>query len=89
MQLYAGLDVSMDETSICIVDRDGKIKECRTATEPAAMCPLLMATRIASTALVSMPRRSHHGCSPSCVGEVAGDRGRSRPHAEGIVGPMQ
>jgi predicted NBD/HSP70 family sugar kinase len=29
MQLYAGLDVSMDETSICVVDRDGKIiKEC-------------------------------------------------------------
>ena len=38
MQLYAGLDVSMDETSICIVDRDGKIiKECRTETEPMAI----------------------------------------------------
>jgi transposase len=38
MQLYAGLDVSMDETSICIVDRDGKIiKECKAATEPAAI----------------------------------------------------
>lgn len=36
--LYAGLDVSMDETSICIVDRDGKIiKECKADTEPAAI----------------------------------------------------
>src|SRR3974390_786119 len=38
MQLYAGLDVSMDETSICVVDRDGKIiKECKADTEPAAI----------------------------------------------------
>lgn len=38
MQLYAGLDVSMDETSICIVDRDGKIiKECRTETDSMAI----------------------------------------------------
>jgi len=38
MQLYAGLDVSMDETSICIVDRDGKIiKQCTAETEPAAI----------------------------------------------------
>src|SRR3974377_365662 len=37
MQLYAGLDVSMDETSICVVDRGGKIiKECKADTEPAA-----------------------------------------------------
>jgi len=38
MQLYAGLDVSMDETSICVVDHDGKIiKECKAETEPAAI----------------------------------------------------
>ena len=37
MELFVGLDVSMDETSICVVDRDGKIiKECKAATDPAA-----------------------------------------------------
>lgn len=38
MNLYAGLDVSMEETSICVVDRDGKIvKECKTATDPTSI----------------------------------------------------
>jgi transposase len=38
MELFVGLDVSMDETSICVVDRDGKIiKECKAATDPAAI----------------------------------------------------
>jgi hypothetical protein len=32
IRLYAGLDVSMDETSICVVDRDG-IKEFQATTE--------------------------------------------------------
>ncbi len=38
MELYVGLDVSMVETSICVVDRNGKIiKECKAATEPEAI----------------------------------------------------
>ena len=38
MELFVGLGVSMDETSICVVDRDGKIiKECKAATDPAAI----------------------------------------------------
>lgn len=42
MELFAGLDVSLDETSICVVDRDGKVlKECKTATEPEAICAVL------------------------------------------------
>ena len=46
MELFVGLDVSMDETSICVVDRDGKIiKECKAATDPAAMRLLLIQRR--------------------------------------------
>jgi predicted NBD/HSP70 family sugar kinase len=35
-EYHVGLDVSLDETSVCVVDQDGKVlKECKAATEPA------------------------------------------------------
>ena len=35
MEYFAGLDVSMDETHICVVDRDGSmILETRATTSP-------------------------------------------------------
>ena len=35
MEYFAGLDVSMEETHVCVVDRDGKvILETRTPTAP-------------------------------------------------------
>jgi transposase len=38
MELYAGLDVSLAETSICIVDADGKVaREAKVASEPDAL----------------------------------------------------
>lgn len=38
MDLYAGLDVSLDETSICIIDADGKIvHETKVPSEPEAI----------------------------------------------------
>ncbi len=38
MEYFAGLDVSMDETHICVVDRDGVVVlERKTATSPAAI----------------------------------------------------
>ena len=44
MELYVGLDVSMDETSICVVDRNGKIiKECKATTDPTAIHSALKA----------------------------------------------
>jgi len=47
MELYVGLDVSMDETSICVVDRDGKIiKECKAATDPEAIALKAYADRL-------------------------------------------
>ena len=36
MQHYVGLDVSVKETSVCIVDKAGKvIREVKVATKPA------------------------------------------------------
>ena len=38
MELYVGMDVSLEETSICVIDDDGEIVYEGTVTsEPAAM----------------------------------------------------
>jgi transposase len=43
MKQYVGLDVSMKETSICIVDKEGEvIREVKVATEPTAIVAVLM-----------------------------------------------
>ena len=42
MQYYAGLDVSVKETSVCIVNKAGKvIREIKVATQPAAILAAL------------------------------------------------
>src|SRR3954449_5402972 len=43
MDHFAGLDVSVNETSVCIVDDTGRIvREVRVASEPDALLPLLI-----------------------------------------------
>jgi transposase len=38
MELCVGLDVGLEETSICVIDRDGKVvRETTVSTEPAAI----------------------------------------------------
>ena len=38
MTHFAGLDVSLDETAICVVDEEGRIvKEARVPSEPEAL----------------------------------------------------
>ena len=42
MNHYAGLDVSLGETAICMVDAEGRIvKEARAASEPEALITAL------------------------------------------------
>ena len=42
MDHFAGLDVSVNETSVCIVDDTGKImREAKVASEPEALLPVL------------------------------------------------
>jgi transposase len=44
LELYAGLDVSAAETSVCVVDADGKvIRETKVPTEPEAIIAALAA----------------------------------------------
>jgi transposase len=46
MKKYAGLDVSMEETSICVIDGDGEvIAEGKVASEPGALARYLEAWR--------------------------------------------
>ena len=48
MKYFAGLDVSMEETSVCIVNQDGAVvREGRAATDPAAINDYLKATGFA------------------------------------------
>jgi hypothetical protein len=45
MRYFAGLDVSLEETSICIVDETGRIvKEARALSDPQALCEALKGT---------------------------------------------
>src|SRR5262249_21962740 len=42
MDHFAGLDVSVNETSVCIVDDTGRIvREVKVASEPEALLPVL------------------------------------------------
>jgi transposase len=44
MKFYAGLDVSLEETAICVVDENGVIlKEGTVASEPASIVTWLEA----------------------------------------------
>jgi predicted NBD/HSP70 family sugar kinase len=45
MKYFAGLDVSLEETAICVVDETGRIvKELRAASEPEALVAALQET---------------------------------------------
>src|SRR3954451_21207312 len=47
LELYAGLDVSVAETSVCVVDADGEvIRETKVPTEPEAIIAALAAAGV-------------------------------------------
>jgi transposase len=52
MDYFAGLDVSVKETSVCIVDDAGKIvREARVASEPEALLQVVTNTTESDAAL--------------------------------------
>jgi hypothetical protein len=64
IQYYVGLDISVKETSVCIIDKAGKvIREVRVATEPVAIFAVLTEEPLAieRIALRRDPYRS--GCT--------------------------
>ena len=72
MDHFAGLDVSVKETSVCIVDDTGKIvREVKVASEPEALLAVLKNPATASSELDWKPGRCRNGYTarspkPSC-----------------------
>ncbi len=83
MQHYVGLDVSVNETSVCIVDKAGKvIREVKVATEPVAILAapagnLTCRALSSMCALPSWPLRSE----PRILGFLHSELKRILPNA--------
>ena len=72
MDYYAGLDVSLEETAICIVDGSGRIvKEARAASEPAALVAALRGVALPLERIgleaCSLTAWLHAGLSAICI----------------------
>ena len=64
MDHFAGLDVSVKETSISIVDDTGKIvREAKVASEPEALLAVLKTPPTTSSELAWKLDRCRNGCS--------------------------
>ena len=64
MDHFGGLDVSVKETSICIVDDTGRIvKEVKVASEPEALLKVLGSRPTASSGSDWKPGRYRNGYS--------------------------
>ena len=64
MDYFAGLDVSVKETSICIVDDAGRIvREVKVVSEPDALLKVLGTRATASSGLDWKPDHCRNGCS--------------------------
>src|SRR5665213_2289751 len=91
MDHSAGLDVSVKETSVCIVDDTGKIvREVKVVSEPEALLGVLKnpgyhfkRDRTGSRAVVAMALQRLGG------GGLAGDLCRDAAHAGGFEGADQ
>ena len=64
MDHFAGLDVSVKETSVCIVDDTGRIvREVKVASEPDALLAVLTNPAYHLSELGWKPGRCRNGCS--------------------------
>ena len=91
MDHFAGLDVSVKETSICIVDETGRIvREEKVASEPQALLKVLgnQAYRFKRVGLEAGPL-SQWTVQRSCRGRVTGGLCRNPAHAGGAEGANQ
>ena len=87
MDHFAGLDVSVKETSVCIVDDSGKIvREVKVASEPEALLAVLRnpAYRFGRIGLEAGPL-SQWLFSAACRGRVTGGLCRDAAHAGGAA----
>ena len=67
MGMFVGLDVSLKETSVCILDQDGtRMFEGRVASEPAAIARLIR-KRAPALARVGLENGSTVGLAHPCL----------------------
>jgi predicted NBD/HSP70 family sugar kinase len=75
MEHFAGLDVSVKDTSVCIVDDTGKIvREVKVASEPAALLAVLKNPAYRFKRIVTSTQRSsvcHAGILGSARARIA------------------
>ena len=63
MAHFAGLDVSIEETAICVVDDQGTVLlQCAVATEPEAIAEALAPFAAGCGASATRPGRCRLGC---------------------------
>lgn len=61
--LYAGLDVSLEPTSVCVVDEEGRmVRETKVASKPDAITRELRSLRATMFGLASKLGRFRSGC---------------------------
>ena len=64
MDYFAGLDVSVKDTNVCIVDDTGKIiREVKVASEPEALLAVLKNPACHFKRIGLKPGRCRNGCS--------------------------
>lgn len=69
MEFFVGLDVSLDETHICVIDEGGRIiKETRAESEPTAIAKAIrhQGRRIEHVGLGRDHSRKDIDCGPCC-----------------------
>ena len=81
MDHFAGLDVSVKETSVCIVDDTGKIvREVKVASEPDALLAVLknpvyhfrrIGLEAGPLSQKSHPHHLRHACAVRCATSVS------------------
>ena len=56
MDYYAGIDVSLEQSSVCVLDAGGKIvREAKVASEPEALIAWLGSLGLAMTRIMKAP----------------------------------
>jgi transposase len=65
MEHYAGIDVSLELSSVCVVDAQGKIvKEAKVASEPEAVVTLFKGLGFAVKRIDLRQNHCRRGCMP-------------------------
>jgi hypothetical protein len=67
MDYYAGIDVSLELSSVCILDGSGQIvREARVASEPEALATFLASLNCRSPGSAWRPVLCRSGCMRLC-----------------------